>query len=122
MTQGLEPLDLSRKSYSVICCFLIWCSQWDLGFYRLIVEGEDKLLFHEVVSTSPNLTDFGTIVEDIRDFCNYFFHISFNVISKSCNMAATCQDVSSCFCWNKGTQMWTKDSPPIIQSIVNSES
>lgn len=88
MTQGLEPLDLSRKSYSVICCFLIWCSQWDLGFYRLIVEGEDKLLFREVVSTSPNLTDFGTIVEDIRDFCNYFFHISFNVISKSCNMAA----------------------------------
>ena len=59
-----------------------------MGFHRLIVEGEDKLLFHEVASTSPSLTDFGTIVEDICDFCNYFYHISLNVISRSYNVVA----------------------------------
>ena len=82
----VEPFEVAYPFPFALLSCLHWA--WYLGFYRLIVEGEDKLLFQEVASASPSLTDFGTIGEDIRDFCNYFYHISFNVTSKSCNMAA----------------------------------
>ena len=71
----VEPFEVAYPFPFALLSCLHWA--WYLGFYRLIVEGEDKLLFQEVASASPSLTDFGTIVEDIRDFCNYFYHISF---------------------------------------------
>ena len=48
-------------------------------------------------------------MEDIRDFCNYFYHISFNEISKSCNMAAGMLAAASIGIG--GTQKWIKECP-----------
>ena len=66
----------SWSSLPLNFCIILLSLHWarDLGFYKFIVEGENKLLFQEVTPASSSLTDYRAVTTRKRTCYNKYYY------------------------------------------------
>ncbi|XVF78426.1 hypothetical protein PTKIN_Ptkin14bG0131700 [Pterospermum kingtungense] len=92
----------------------------DLGLFRVIVEGDALRVINAVNSPSPDLSEIGNIIEEVRWLCRDFQVCHFVHVSRHANMAAHTLAKAAIHVRNLCT--WVEECPDFIRDIVNNEA
>ena len=65
----------------------LWFAK-ELGFQRLIVEGDSEVIINSINSDNMSKSEFGHILQDIKFLCSFFSHVSFIHIKRQGNCVA----------------------------------
>ena len=104
------------KYEALACC---WAVQFtvDLGFHRVIFEGDSAIVINAVSQENATLSSYGFIVEDILSLVSSFLSFEFVHVPRSGNIVANAlakkaKELVGC-------QVWSADMPIDIAPLVD---
>ena len=91
----------------------------EIGFDRVILEGDSQVLITALQNNSYSLSHFGHLVQDIQYLASCFSEIHYSHVRRHCNtvahaLARRANSVSH-------YQVWMEDVPPDITSVLEAD-
>ena len=92
----------------------------DVGFSKLIVEGDNSILMKAVSSTTPNWSCLGVIYDDIGCLAEGLRYVSFSCIRHSANSVV--HSLARYANVLDEEVVWLEDSPPLARDALYFDS
>ncbi|XVF16687.1 hypothetical protein REPUB_Repub10bG0053700 [Reevesia pubescens] len=91
----------------------------DLGFSRILLEGDALTIINRVSSMETDLSPIGHLVEEIKDLRGTFIHAGITHTSRKRNMAA--HSMAKYALEISAEEIWIEEHPTCLDNILFSE-
>ena len=88
----------------------------ELGFIRVIIEGDSESIWKDLSNLSPSLALHGLLIRDAQELALSFLKISFSHVCRQGNVVAHCLARRAIL--SESLNFWMKDVPPVILQFV----
>ncbi|XP_075670417.1 uncharacterized protein LOC142640223 [Castanea sativa] len=113
------PLPTSVEMVEVLAARSALCFAKDLGFSKLIVEGDSKIAIHALTNDDLFSSSFGHIIKDIKRLSSTLENVIFSHTHRQGNRVA--HGMARMACNFSLFQSWMEDVPPGVKAVYLSE-
>ena len=118
LSQQIPLLTIVAQVEALAVCRVVEFAR-ELGFIRVIIEGDSESICKDLSNLSPSLALHGLLIQDAQELALSFLKISFSHVCRQGNVVAHCLARRAIL--SESLNVWMEDVPPDILQFVQAD-